>query len=99
MRKKTCQIVGFADPADGRVKLKESKKKDKYIDLAIEIKKKQKTIEHEGDCDTNCNCCARNNPQRIGKGTEKLGNKRTSGDHLNNSIIWSAMILRRVLET
>ena len=33
-RKKTCKIVDSAVPADHRVKLKESKKRDKYFDLA-----------------------------------------------------------------
>ena len=36
-KKKTCRIVGFAVPADHRVKLKESEKKDKYLDLAREL--------------------------------------------------------------
>ena len=36
---KTCQIVDFAVMADHRVKLKEIKKKDKYLDLARELKK------------------------------------------------------------
>ena len=35
--KKTCGIVDFAVPADHRVKLKESEKKDKYLDLAREL--------------------------------------------------------------
>ena len=34
-----CKIVDFAVPADHRIKLKESEKKDKYLDLAREIKK------------------------------------------------------------
>ena len=38
-KKKTCKIVDFAIPADHRVKLKESEKKDKYLDLAWELKK------------------------------------------------------------
>ena len=33
------KIVGFAVPADHRIKLKESEKKDKYLDLARELKK------------------------------------------------------------
>ena len=37
--KRTCKIVDFAVPADNRVKLKESEKKDKYLDLARELKK------------------------------------------------------------
>ena len=32
-------MVDFAAPADHRIKLKESEKKDKYLDLAKELKK------------------------------------------------------------
>ena len=38
-KKRTCRIVDFAIPADHRVKLNESEKKDKYLDLARELKK------------------------------------------------------------
>ena len=38
-KKETRKIVGFSVPADRRVKLKESEKKDKYVDLARELKK------------------------------------------------------------
>ena len=38
-KKWTCKIVDFAVPADNRIKLKESEKKDKYLDLARELKK------------------------------------------------------------
>ena len=38
-KKKTCKIVDFAVPADHRIKLKECEKKDKYLDLARELKK------------------------------------------------------------
>ena len=31
-KKRTCRMVDFAVPADHRVKLKESEKKDKYLD-------------------------------------------------------------------
>ena len=44
-------------------------------------------MERENDCDTNCNRYARKNPQRLGKRTGRLGNKRTSGDHPDISII------------
>ena len=44
-------------------------------------------MEHEGNDDTNCGWCTWDNPQRIGKGTGRLGNKRTSRDHPGNSII------------
>ena len=38
-KKRTCKIVDFAVPADHRIKLIESEKKDKYLDLARELKK------------------------------------------------------------
>ena len=38
-KKRICKIVDFAIPADYRIKLKECKKKDKYLDLARELKK------------------------------------------------------------
>ena len=37
-RKGICKIVDFAVPADHRINLKESEKKDKYLDLARELK-------------------------------------------------------------
>ena len=43
-REKTCRIMYFAQPVDCRVKLKESKKRDKYLDLARESKKNP--VEH-----------------------------------------------------
>ena len=39
-RKRTCRIVDFVVPSDHRVKLKESEKKDKYLDLAREYQYK-----------------------------------------------------------
>ena len=51
-KKRIYKIVNFAVPADHRGKLKESEKKDKYLDLARELKK---AVEHESDSDTNCN--------------------------------------------
>ena len=38
-KKRTCKIVDCAVPADYRIKLKECEKKDKYFDLARELKK------------------------------------------------------------
>ena len=38
-KKRICKIVNFAVPANHRVKLKECEKKDKYLDLARELKK------------------------------------------------------------
>ncbi len=49
-KKRTCKIVDFAVPADHRIKLKKSEKKDQYLDLARELKK---TMEHEANLYTN----------------------------------------------
>ena len=49
--KRIWKIVDFAVPTDHRIKLKECEKKDKYVDLARELKK---PMEHEGDDYTNC---------------------------------------------
>ena len=38
-KKRICKIVDFAIQADDRIKLKECEKKDKYLDLARELKK------------------------------------------------------------
>ena len=40
-KKRTCRIVNFDVPADHKVKLKVSEKKDDYLDLARELKKKK----------------------------------------------------------
>ena len=47
--------MDFTVPADDRVKQKENEKRDKYLDLARELKK---TMEHENDGDTDCNWCS-----------------------------------------
>ena len=52
--------------------------------LARELKK---TVEHESDVYTNYNWCSCYSHRRIVKGTEGHGNKRTSEDHPNYSII------------
>ena len=39
-KKNICKIVDFAVPTDLRIKFKECEKKDKYLDLVRELKKK-----------------------------------------------------------
>ena len=82
--KTTCKIIDFAISADHRIKLKECEKKDKYFDLARELKR---TMEHIGDNFTNWNWCVWNSNIRITKGTGGLGSWRTRGDHRNYYII------------
>ena len=57
-KKRTCKIIDFAIPADHIIEQKECEKKDKYLDLAWELKKK--TMERAGDNYTNCNWCVWN---------------------------------------
>ena len=38
-KERICKIVDFAVPADHRIKLKECEERDKYLDLARELKK------------------------------------------------------------
>ena len=44
-------------------------------------------MKHEDDSETKCGWCIWNNHQTIGKGTEGLWNKRTSGAYPDSSII------------
>ena len=53
-KKKNLQNCGLYYPAYHWIKLKESEKKDKYVDLARELKK---TRENEGDNYANCDWC------------------------------------------
>ena len=83
-KKRTCKIVGFFVPADHRIKLKKCEKKNKYLDLARELKKlwnMQVTIIPIviGAFGTVT--------ERIVKETRGLGYKRMSGDHPNYYII------------
>ena len=70
-KKRTCRIVDLAVPADHSGKIRESGKRNKFLDLSRELKK---TMEHESGGDTNCGCCTWDNPQGIGKWTGRLGN-------------------------
>ena len=83
-KKRTCKIVDFAIPADHRIKLKESEKKNKYLDLAREMKKlwnlKVTIIPIVIGALVTIT-------KRIIKGTGGLWSWRTSGDHLNYDIV------------
>ena len=57
-KKRICKIDDFAVPVDHRINLKEREKKDKYHDLARELKK---GVEHESNDCTNCDWCVRHN--------------------------------------
>ena len=57
--------------------------RDKYLDLARDLKK---SMEHEKDCDINCNWYVWNDRHRLDKGTGTIKNRRTNRDHSNYSI-------------
>ena len=73
--------MNLAVPANNRVKVKESKNRYKYLDLARELKK---TVVHESNGDSNCNWCSWYSQQSICSGT---GNNKTCGDYPDYSII------------
>ena len=75
-KKRTSRIADVAVPADLSIKLKESEKKEKYLDL---WKDWIKTVEHESDGYTNCIGSYGAITQRIETGTGRLGNKGKGG--------------------
>ena len=94
-KERNCKIVDFAVPTDHRIKLKENKKKDKYLNLARELKK---TVEHESDNYTNHDWCFWYSHQRI-KGVDDLEIKGRV-ENIQTTTLWrSARILRKVLDT
>ena len=72
--------MDFAAPADHRIKLKESKKKDKYLDFVRDLKELWNIKSYVY---TNCNWSSWYSHRRINNGTGGRGNKRTSEDHPN----------------
>ena len=78
--------MDFAVPADHRIQLKECEKKDKYQDLARELKKKLWNMKWTiipiviGAFGT------------VTKGTGELESWRTGGDHPNYNIIENGQI-------
>ena len=85
--------MDFAVLADHGVKLKESEKRDTYLNLARKLKK---TMEHESDSDTNCNRCTQTSQQRIVTGIGGPGNKGTNGDYPHYNIIKIVQYIERI---
>ena len=72
-KKRTCRLVDFDVPADHRVKMKKNETIENYLDLARELKKKNR--EYKSDSDTNCSWTTWNNSQRLGKKIEGIRNQ------------------------
>ena len=95
-RNKTCWIMDFAVTADHRVKLKESKKRNKYLDLARELKnpwnmRVKVTQLVIGALSTVT--------KELVQGLEDLEIRRRVETIQTTELVRSARILRRVLET
>ena len=96
-KKWICKIVDFAVPADHRIELKECEKKDKYLDLARELKK---TMKHAGDNYADCDWCIwySNYNNNLSKRQEDLEVGRRVETIQTTASLRTARILRRVLE-
>ena len=92
-KKRTCRMVDFVISVDLRVKIKDSEKRVKYIDLARQLKK---TMEREGDKDTNCVRCTWESPKGLVK---RLEDSEIRGKVEIVQTIALLRILRRVLKT
>ena len=95
-KKRTCKLVNFVVLADYRIKLKESEKKDKYLDLARELKKLWNmnvtiipiVIGASGTV-----------TKELLKGLEDLGVGGRMETSQTTTLLRTARIVRRVLET
>ena len=93
-KKRTCRIVTFAVSVDNRVKLKECEKRDKYFDLARELKKSWKVTIIPiviGTLGTDT--------KELVQGLDDLEITERLESIQTTALLRSARILRRVLET
>ena len=91
-----CKIVDFAVPADHKIKLKECEKKDKYLDLARELKKLWNTKVTIIPIVTGAFGTV---TKRLIKGLEDLEVGGRVETIQTTALLRTATILRRVLET
>ena len=89
-KKRTCYLKEIIISVDHKVRIKE---KEKNGQILGSCEKAEKSMEYEGEGDTNCGWSLWNAPQRYGKGTVRIGNQniRTA------ALLRSTCILRRVL--
>ena len=72
-KKRTNYLMDFTIPADRKMKIKESEKIDKFLNLNKELKNAVALV---GNSDTSYCWCTWNGPQRLGKRTGRIGNHR-----------------------
>ena len=96
-KERTCHLVDFAVPADHRVKLKEIEKKNKYMDLARELKKKLWNMKVK--VVPNVIGAIGTVPKGLEKSLSELEIKGRIETIQTTALLKSARIIRRVLET
>ena len=94
-RNRQCKIIDFAVPYDNRVDNKEAEKIDKYQDLAREIKK---TMEHASENHPSSSWCTWHHAKAATEETKKHRNRDPYCGLAKKSILFSATILKKVLE-
>ena len=82
-KKGTCQIVAFVVLVYNGVKIKESEKRNKYLDRTKDLKK---AMENVGYTDANCYLSFWNDHQRLVKGI-RFRKQRVNGDYPLYSLI------------
>ena len=95
-KKRIYKIVDFAVPADHRIKRKECEKKDKYLDIARELKK---LWNMKVSIDPIVIGAFGTMTERLLKGLEDLEVGERLGTIQTTALLKTARILRRVLET
>ena len=88
--KRTCQIIDFSIMEENR----ENQRKQKERQVLEPRKRTKKAVGHEGDGDANCNWHTWNSPQRLCKGTGRVGSQRVNQNHPNYSTVKSPGDLR-----
>ena len=88
-------LIDFDFPANRRRK-NLSKRKERQV--LSSYQRTVKAVEHAGDGNINCNWCAWDSSQRIGKETRSVTNRKTNRYHPNCGILRLVRILRGVLE-
>ena len=92
-------MVDFDFPAYHRVKIKESKKRDKYLDLASELKITPKTMKYEADGGINCGWFTWEIPKALVMGPEDFEIRGQVETIQITALLRLTRILRKVLET
>ena len=95
-KKRTCRIVNFTVLADHRVKIKESEKRDKYLDLARKLKKLWNVMVTVIPISISALGTI---PKGLIKGLDELKIRGREETIQTTALLKLAIMLRRVLET